>query len=162
MPLGVMMMQLKLYLTVRPVHVSCAVRGLTLSTAAAYPAARQHRGRSDRNSARALPALQTECERTLLDLVQTFLQNLHTLLPVNLGLPPLVHCTQTHILPQAVRCVRHSRLGAEVVEPVQMRRRDVTVGGDRGGGGVEAAEEQIDGVWTPGTDGLGESASDPG
>lgn len=90
---------------------------------------------------------------TFLHLIDTLLEHVHPLPPLDVGVPPLIHRTERDVYAQPVGRVGHDGLRAEVVDPVEV---------GEGGGDVVPRQQEVDGVWLARTDGLGEGAADPG
>lgn len=84
----------------------------------------------------ALPNKRTQL--TFPDFVDTPPQNLDTLPFIQSIIPPLVHRAQGNVHSHPMRGIWDDRLGAEVVDPVQV---------GKGGGDVETGKEEVDGVW---------------
>lgn len=103
------------------------------------------------------PAMLVTCALPLIltmsSLSDTLPQHVECLFTLDTLIPVLVHCTQTDVDSKTVSSVWYNCLGAEIIDPVQVRHRCRC---------VKATEKEVDREWVSRADRVCKCATNPG
>lgn len=76
---------------------------------------------------------------TLLALIDTFLQYIHSFFSSNTIIPPFIHCTKCDIDPHTMSSIWYDSFRPQVIDPIKVGE----VGSD-----VVTGKKKVDGIWT--------------